>query len=245
MILPNVRTTFGRREAQWLLKLLGEHEAGPEQGWEELLAEGGLDPLLDDPRTLQVILSRRGVDLLPPRLVLYVLLRHALLESGIESRVIADYVTALVMEFGFGSRSRRIATHDDMEYDYLVDILEELAEAEGRRAFLLRAHLGNFALWLSGVFPGYITNRVNRKGGPGLDYYEEMGQAGYRMAADDPHARRQSLDELFRSTAEIFAPLRRALNRFSDRHLFPSADDPVDRLMRQARDDFMDRERLH
>lgn len=240
MILPNVRTSFGRQEAGWLVRLLARGEAERHRRWEAVLAERGIDPLLDDPRTLELILQREGVDLLPPRLVLYVLLRHALRESGVESRVIADYVTALVLEFGMGRRARRIAPHDDREYNYLVDILEELAGAEGRRAFLLRAHLGNFALWLSGLFPGYIQGRVQGKGGPGLDYYEEMGQTGFQLAADDPHARRESLDQLYRGAAQVFAPLRRSLNRFSDTHLFPQAASPVDRLLRQAADDFAD-----
>lgn len=245
MIHPNVRASFGRREARALVRLLAGGDADDERRWEEALADGGIDPLLDDPRTLELLLERDGVEVLPARLVLYILLRHALLGSGIESRVITDYVTALVFEFGFGNRAHRIAEHDEREYGYLVDILEELGEADGRRAFLLRVHLGNFALWLSGLFPDYIVSRVHRRGGPGLDYYEEMGETGYRMAADDPHARRESLDRLYRATAELFGSLRRSLNDFSDRHLFRSPSTPVDRLLRRAWNDFLDADRRH
>lgn len=239
MILPNVRMSFGRSEAQWLLRLLAEGDADRRREWEEILSEEGIDPLLDDPRTRREILSDpRPVIQAPPRIVLYVLIRQTLLESGVESRVLADYVTALVLEFGREKRSLRISEHDEREYGYLVDIMADLQEAEGRRAFLLRTHLGNFALWLAGLFPDHIVHRVQRRGGPGLDYYEELGESGYRMAADDPFARRESLHDLFRGAAESFPRLRRGLNVFSDQHLFPEAGSPVERLIRQAHTDF-------
>lgn len=240
MILPNVRASFGREEARWLVRLLADEEPGSEREWEEVLAGRGIDPLLDDPRTLEAILDGPPVSAVPAPLAVYVLVRRALLESGVESRLMADYVAALVLQFGRERRPYRIAEYDDKEYYYLVDIVEDLEGASGRRAFLLRAHLGNFALWLSGLFPDYIVHRIGRKGGPGLEYYEEMGQTGYRMAAEDPHARRQALDELYRDAAETFAAVRRALNRFSDRHLLPSPSSPVDRLLRQAENDFDD-----
>lgn len=238
MILPNVRASFGREEAAWLLGLLSEGDPREERRWGSVLSERGLDPLLDDPRILEGILEQPRLHPLPAGLVLYVMLRHTLLGMGIESRLLADYVAALVLEFGQGRRPFRIAEYDDKEYFYLVDILEDLGEASGRRAFLLRAHLGNFALWLSGLFPDHVSHREHRKGGPGLDYYEEMGQTGYAMAADDPHARHESLDALYRDAAETFGPVRRALNAFSDRYLLPQPASPVDRLMRQAKNEF-------
>lgn len=235
MILPNVRASFGEEETRWLIRLLSGGDPDRADHWEAVLAEKGMDRLLDDPRTLEALLEREGVEVLPSRLVLYVILRRSLLERGVESRTIADYVTALVHEFGLGRRARRISGHGEREYGYLVDILEELTRAEGRRAFLLKAHLGNFALWLSGLFPDYITERVRRRGGPGMKYYEEMGQTGFWMAADARHAQERSLDDVYRDAAESFGPLRQSLNRVSDRFLFPRSGTPVERLIRQAR----------
>lgn len=241
MILPNVRASFGREEAAWLLGLLGEGDPREEERWGSVLAERGIDPLLDDPRILEAILEHPRLHPLPPGLVLYVMLRHTLLEMGIESRLLADYVAALVLEFGQGRRPFRIAEYDDKEYFYLVDILTDLERAGGRRAFLLRAHLGNFALWFAGLFPDHVVHREHRKGGPGLDYYEEMGQTGYAMAADDPHARHESLDALYRDAAQTFGPVRRALNAFSDQYLLPQPASPVERLLRQAKSGFQRR----
>ncbi|MEE8446525.1 MAG: hypothetical protein V3S52_02605 [Gemmatimonadota bacterium] len=238
MILPNVRMSFGRTEARWLVRFLSGSDAGRQRHWEGVLAERGIDALLDHPRVADAVLEPRGILLAPPRLVLYVLIRRAFLDRGLESRMLADYMTALVHEFGIRGRSYRVADHDDKEYHYLVDVLADLANAEGRRAFLLRAHLGNFALWLSGLFPDYIVARLHRKGGPGLDYYEEMGRTGFLLAARDPHASHQSLERLYESAAETFPAVRRALNRFSDQHLLPVTRSPAERFLRQVSDDF-------
>ena len=237
MILPNVRGSFGRDEAVWLVRLLAGDDRRARSRWESILGERGIDPLLDDPRTLEALIREGGVSLIPARLALYVFIRHAMLESGIESRVLADYVAAMVLEFGHPSRAYRITRYDDQEYGYLVDILRDMTDARGQREFLLRVHLGEFALWLSGLYPDYITARVRRKGGPGLEYYEEMGTAGYLLAADHPQARGGALSPLYRDAAQTFGRVRRALNTFSDRYLLPQATSPVDRFLRQVATD--------
>ncbi|MFQ5746770.1 MAG: hypothetical protein ACE5HF_06070 [Gemmatimonadota bacterium] len=239
MILPNVRMSFGRPEAAWLLRRLERAGARDRERLRARLGERGLDAIIDDPRTLECVLDPgRPADDVPPRLALYVLVRHAMLEGGIRSRTLADYLTAMVYEFGRSDRARRIASDDEAAYRYLVDILEDLSRSGGRRAFLLRVHLGNFALWLSGLFPDFIVSRVHRKGGPDLEYYEAVGRTGYRLAARDPRARRGSLHLVYEEAASAFGHARIALNRFSDRHLFPRAASPVDRLLRQVSDGF-------
>lgn len=234
MILPSLKATFGKRETQWLLGVLSGTEVDADDPGLDEVGRGGMDAMLDDRRTLGAILDDRTLVPAPAGLVLYVMLRHALLEHSIESPALADYVAALVLEFGGGRRSYRIDPDDDREYFYLVDILQDLAGARGARAFLLRVHLGNFSLWLSGLFPDYVTYRERRKGAPGLSYFEDMGRSGYSMAADDPHAGFASLDGVFRDMARTFGPLRRALNEFSDRYVQPCPTSPVDRLFRQA-----------
>ncbi|MFS8637355.1 MAG: hypothetical protein FWJ74_04670 [Gemmatimonadota bacterium] len=241
MILPNVRASFGREEAGFLLGLTAGGDEGARRREEERLREEGIDAILDDPRTLNAVLASGGISTAPAPLVFYLLVRHALLEDGINNPVIADYLAALLLEFGRGDRARRPTDDaDGREYDYLADLVEAIGGATGHDAFLLRAHLGNFALWLSGLFPDYITARVERRGAPGIRYYEEMGATGYRLAADTVDAENWGLDHLYRTFADNFPALRIALNRIADRHLFPMRGDPIDRLLRQIADRFHD-----
>jgi hypothetical protein len=236
MILPNVRASFGRAEAGYLIWLLTRGSEHERKHAEERLREEGFDTILDDPRTHNALLAHGGFSTAPQPLVFYVVVRHALLEGGIHDRTLADYVAALLIEFGHGRRAYRIDNEEVPEYFYLLDLMEAAQNATGHRQFQLRAHLGEYALWLSGLFPDYIVARVQRRGAPGLDYYEEMGVSGYRSAADHRDAVHSGLKVVYRSCADTFSALRVALNRVSDRHLFPMRGDPINRLLRQVGD---------
>jgi hypothetical protein len=237
MILPTIRSSFDRADAQFVIWLLTRGSEAAREREETRLREHGLDAILDDPRTLNAVLAGSQFSSARPELVFYVLVRHALLEDSITDRSVADYLAALLCAFGRGGRAYRIAD-ETAEYRYLVDIAAAAEQSSGRRAFLLRAHLGEFALWLSGLFPDHITARVHRRAAPPLSYYEEMGSAGYRLAARFSEAEQHGIAELYRNCADFFPALRVALNRVSDRHLFPVTGDRIDRLLRQVADSF-------
>ena len=238
MILPNVRATFGRAEAGYVIWLLTRGAEAAREGAEVRLREEGFDAILDDPRTLNALLAHGGFSTAPQSLVFYVLVRHALLEHGITDRLMADYLSALLINYSHGKRAYRVEEKDDTEYEYLVDLVTAAESATGHHRFLLHAHLGDFALWLSGLFPDYITARVQRRGSPGIEYYENLGASGYRLAADSHDAARSGMNQVYSSCAAAFPDLRVALNKISDRHLFPARGDSLERLLRQVTDSF-------
>lgn len=192
-----------------------------------------MDSLLDDPRVLNALLTHPDVAA-PPALVFYVLVRQAMLEGDLDDRPVADYVSSLIMGFGQARRAYRISDEAEEEFRYLVDVVTSLSEAGARKAFLLRAHLGNYSLWISGLFPDYLQARVRRKGAPPIQYYEQMGAAGYRMASASPQAEALGMDSIFRSVSDHFGGVREALNRVSDRYMWPNAGSPVERVLREV-----------
>lgn len=233
MILPTIRASFGRSDARHLVQLLGRNDEELREMAEERLHSEGVDALLDDPRVLNSILTDTDVKA-PPPIVFYVLVRQALLEGGIDDRATADYVASLVLGFVRAGRAYRPSEEADEEFHYLVDLVAEIDAADGRRAFLLRTHLGNYSLWITGLFPDYLEARVRRKGAPGIRYYEEMGRTGFRLAADSHEAEALGVDAVLREVAGGFAEVRAALNRVSDRYLWPSGSNPVNRLLREV-----------
>ena len=239
MILPNVRASFGRAEAGYVIWLLTRGSETAREGAEARLREEGFDAILDDPRTLNALLAMDGgFSTAPQGLVFYVLVRHALLEHGISDRLMADYLSALLIDFAKGKRAYRVDENGDTEYSYLVDLVTAAEAATGHHRFLLHAHLGDFALWLSGLFPDYITARVQRRGAPGIQHYENLGASGYRMAADSRDAARNGMNQVYSTCADAFPDLRVALNKISDRHLFPTRAESINRLLRQVSDSF-------
>ncbi len=135
-------------------------------------------------------------------------------------------------------RAYRIGKSDEAEFFYLTDILGALERARGEQEFLLRVHLGNFALWLGGIFPDHITCRVQRRGAPPLAYYDELGAAGFRGAATMDLALRHGLGDVFLRFADEFSNARAALNSLSDGLFFPHPRDTVERVLREVKDNF-------
>lgn len=233
MILPTIRASFGRRDAQHLVGLIGRGDEELRASAERRLDEGGVDALLDDPRLLNALLTQPEVSA-PPALVFYVMVRQALLEGGIDDRGLADYVSSLVFDFGRSRRAYRISEQAEEEFQYLVDVVTSLSGAGERKAFLLRAHLGNYSLWISGLFPDYLEARVRRKGAPPIQYYEQMGAVGFRMASESRQAEALGIEGIFRAVSSHFSGVREALNRVSDRYMWPQAGNPVERLLREV-----------
>lgn len=231
MIKPNVRASFGRREAELLLSLVGP-------GGEGRLREQGLDALLDDTEVLRALVRGQRISLAPAPLVFYVMVRHALLQREIYDRQLADYTAAVLLEFALAGRAHRVDGGEGEPFHYLADILAAMERARGEREFLLRVHLGNFALWLGGVFPDFITHRVQRRGAPPLSYYDSLGAAGFRMAAGSSLALRHGLGDVLVNAADRFRDVRSAINSLSDTLFFPDSRDAVERLLRQVSDDF-------
>jgi hypothetical protein len=234
MILADTRHLLTRDDAQLAARVLAD--SGEDlASLEARLSDEGIDAILDDPRLPAALLRNSRAAHSSFRLFAYVMIRQALRREGEGDRGLADYVTSMVVQFGFRDRAHRIASSDDEVYDALVQLAEDLDDPDARRSFLVRTHLGNYALWVSGIFPDYIEQRRWRRGGPDLEYYEEMGRRGFQLAADHRLAEEHGLAALYATAAERFGVLRVALNAVSDSLFFPLVNTP-ERLMRQVRD---------
>lgn len=235
MITANVRSRLTREDAALALALVGQGGSEDRERGESELHDQGIDALLDDPALLRALVGTpRGARASLP-LFAYVVVRHALLSSGERERVLADYAAAVMLHFGLRDRAHRVADTDDETYDTLAALLEASEGPDPRRAFLVRAHLGNYALWLSGMFPDHITHRRWRRGGPALSYFDQLGRRGFELAAEHRLASEHGLHLLFALAAARFEVLRVAFNRVSDGLLFPHVHSP-ERLMRQVSD---------
>ena len=236
MIVANVRQCLTRSDAQLAMRLIARGSSGELDVLEQRLRDAGVDAILDDPRLRAALLEQAQAAHTSPRLFIYVVVRYALREVGEGDRVMADFVSSVLLHFGQRDRSQRIRAHDDQIYDTLASLLADAECGDPTRAFLARAHLGNYALWLAGIFPDYIEARQHRRGGPGLDYYDTMGQRGYQLAASHRLASEHGVQPLFSCAAERFGRLRVALNHVSDSIFFPRHHS-ASKLMRQVRDD--------
>lgn len=236
MIMANARRQLSRQDAQLAVRLVADDSPEELDRLQRRLVDDGIDAILDDDRLPNALLrSRYGAYASLP-LFLYAMIRHSLLHAGERDRNISDYLAALLLAFGARGRSARISEADDQIYDTLTGLLADVNDQDPRRAFLVRVHLGNQALWISGMFPDYVEHRKWRRGGPDLGYFEELGRRGFELAAEHRLASECGMADVYAAVAARFGLLRVALNSLSDRILFPTVHTP-ERLMRQVEDE--------
>ncbi len=217
VIQANCRVQFTANDVDFILAVLGKTKGAAESLVLLLADPETRDLVLDDDLLFRALLEQGGCLRVSPHLYFYVLVRHVLRRSGLEDRRVADYVAELLTEFSQQERVRCVTPEGAGRLDYFFDMLAALERADDRTAFWIRAHIGNHSLFLSGVFPEHIRHRSERRGAPGLRYYQELGRANYRAAGAHRLAARYDLAGVFDILSDQFEPARLALNDLAER----------------------------
>src|SRR5690349_4564520 len=232
MIQPNCRIQFAAEDIDFILSVLGQRIGTAECLVKLLSDEDTRDLILDDEALFHAVLERRGCLRVSSRFYFYILVRQVFRRSDIQDRAVADYVAELLAEFARTENGRCVVPGQNNPLDYFFEMLTALQKADDRTSFLIRVHIGNYSLFLSGVFPDRIRFRAEKRGFPDLKYYEGLGRTHYRMASDHRLAQRYAVDKVLNTLAERFQTTRLALNDIADR-LFSLGDAncPVDLLL--------------
>src|SRR5580765_7337455 len=99
MIQPNCRVQFAAEDIDFILSVLGQ-KIGTAECLVKLLAdEDSRDLILDDEALFHALLERRGCLRVTSRFYFYILVRNVFRHSGIDDRVVADYVAEVLAEF--------------------------------------------------------------------------------------------------------------------------------------------------
>ena len=112
MIRANTRGRLTGADLQLVILLLSRGSAHRRAYLERRLASEGPDPLLDAPDLLERLLTVRTMLVPSEALFFYVALRHTLRGAGIDDRELADYLAAMLLDFGQRDRAWRIDWHD-------------------------------------------------------------------------------------------------------------------------------------
>ncbi len=217
VIKPNCRIQFAAQDVDFILTVLGGKVRDSDCLVELLADEDTRDLILDDEALFRALLESRGCLQVSTHFYFYILVRQMFKRSGIGDRDVADYVAAMLAEFVRVEGGRCVLPGQTQPLEYFFEMLAALQSADDRTAFELRAHVGNWSLFLSGVFPDRIRVRAERRGFPDLKYYEALGRAHFRAASDHRLAARYKLADIFSTLSERFETSRLALNDIADR----------------------------
>src|SRR2546423_4140930 len=221
MIRANCRARFTAADFDFVVRTLARSQNDNVSLVDLLSDDDTRDSVLDHPRLVDTILSNPGHLHISSQFYFYVLARHVLQQAGITDRKMCDYVGSLLETF---SRANRLLPPDNIDppqaagRQYICDMLIALKKATPEQTFLLRAHTGNYSLFISGIFHEN-TQRRSLHGAPDIEFYEQIGRTNYQLVATHETARRCELNDVFEGLADRFHDVRLALNELSDRLL--------------------------
>ncbi|HEY0368383.1 MAG TPA: hypothetical protein VGC85_02185 [Chthoniobacterales bacterium] len=223
MIQANCRARFTAADFDFVVRTLSRSQADNVSLGDLLSDCETRDAVLDNPKLIDAIVSNGGQLAISPQFYFYVLARHVLRQAGINDRKLCDYVASLLETFSRMTGLQAPHLTDEHGRQYICDMLIALTRVTPEQAFLLRAHVGNYSLFLTGIFHEN-TQRRSLRGGPDLKFYEQVGRTNYQLVASHATARRCELNDVFEELADRFREVRLALNRLSDQLLNLDSD---------------------
>jgi hypothetical protein len=218
MITANCRARFTAEDFDFVVKTLGKSPRDSVSLADLLTDTDTRDAILDHRKLFDAILSSVSSLSISPQLYFYILTRHVLKKTGIDDRKLSDYIASLLECFSRTARMRSPVDEEGQPIQYLSDMLLALKNASPSQSFLIRAHVGNYSLFITGIFHENVLRRMER-GAPDFSFYEGLGRSNYRLVADHSVARSWGLTDTFDALAERFREIRLALNDLSDRLL--------------------------
>ena len=235
VIRPNCRIQFSAEDVDFIVRLLG-NKTGSAECLTDLLSDpDARDLILDDEALFRAVLEHPECLRISTHLYFYILVRNVFKRSGLQERELADYVAEVLAEFSQIDRAQ--CRVNSQPLNYFVDMLAALQQVDDITRFYIRAHIGNYSLFLSGIFPERIRRRAELKGAPDLRYYEDVGRASFRAVCDHRLAHKYDLVEVFNLLSERFQTTRKALNDLGDRLISVGDTDPaVDAMLKNATD---------
>ena len=218
MIQANCRARFTAADFDFVVRTLARSQTDHVSLVDLLSDAETRDTVLDSPRLVEAILSGTSQLRISSHFYFYVLARHVLRDVGITDRKLCDYVASLLETFSRVNGMQAPHMSEEGERQYVSDMLIALTRATAEQAFLLRAHVGNYSLFLSGIFHEN-TQRRSLRGAPDLAFYEQIGRTNYQLVSSHATARRCDLSDVYGELADRFREVRCALNQLSDKLL--------------------------
>ncbi|MDP6118672.1 MAG: hypothetical protein QF437_15305 [Planctomycetota bacterium] len=133
---------------------------------------------------------------------------------------ITDYLANMISVFLRSSRMFKVNESDEQSFYYLVDLIEDCQKSDPVRRFRIYCHIGNYTLFLTGLFPEFIEHRHRYRRRPVDEhFYMDFGKTYYGLASDHRLARNQELDGVFHQLSTGYEVVKTFLNFTASRYL--------------------------
>jgi hypothetical protein len=214
MRLPKTGCQYRFTPADWqfIIETLGLNQRGRDS-----LASLTDDPesvrhILDHPKLFEAVIVNRRAAVMSANLFFFVLVRHTLKRIGLEDLEVADYVAVVCAEFGLPAVNPVSQKEPEVPGLYNLDYLEALDKARGPERFFIHVQCANRFLVLTCLYPAFLHHRAERRGAPGVEFYEKVVVNHLDAAGHHALAEEFALQDVLVRLADTFPPVRRAMN---------------------------------
>jgi hypothetical protein len=232
VIQANCRARFTADDFSFVVRVLSRSPRDAVSLVSLLSDETERDTILDHDLVYESLVDRIGCLQVSSAFYFYVLTRRVLRRVGLEERVLTDYVAAVLLAFSNTGQlaAAGAAQTSSPNFAYVSDLVAQIDRCPPEQAYLLRTHLADYTLFLSGLFAGRVEAHAQRRGAPSMSFYEAVGRSSYLSSARHPHARRTDLGAIFELLGAEFGRVRLALNDLTDRLLHLHVEPAIIRM---------------
>jgi hypothetical protein len=215
VIQANCRAQFTADDFNFVVRVLSKSQRDAVSLVSLLSDESERDTILDHDLVYDSLVDHAGCLRVSAAFYFYVLTRRVLRRVSLDERALTDYVAAVLLAF---SHINQLRSPDESQpgFAYISDLLAQLNTCAPEQSYLLRTHLANYALFLSGMFAERVHAHAQRRGAPNIGFYESIGQSSYLSIARHPHSQRTDLGRIFEMLGSEFRRVRLALNDLTD-----------------------------
>lgn len=213
------RMPLTAEDLHFLSQVLGKISGSPVAIQTLIQDDSSLDLLLDHPSVKDALLDTTGCLRISPRFYFYILIRDVLQRGKIYSHQMCHYLSEILEQFSKINNLCDTGAEGTTNFAYLSDLWIALQKLPPAQAYQLRIHLGNYSLFMSGIFYERIEFQAKRRGAPSVRFYESLGSQAYRVAAETHIAKEDHVDHLLHELSHGFHDVRLALNEITEKKL--------------------------
>lgn len=212
----HARDQFTERDVAFIVETLAEDQAEARALLTMLFGSEEADDIYDHHLLAERLSEQETIEQVSLRFYLYVMLRRALREAGVDSRDIADYIADMLARFMENDQWRSTPILNRANSNYEVDLQLALEQANTYQRYELHRWGGDRNLILTGLQSRFICHRRRRFGAPGVRFYEQAGRSHYLSARDNPMSGEFETRELYDNLAGAFSQIRSRLTHLSE-----------------------------
>jgi hypothetical protein len=228
VIQANCRTQFTADDFSFVVRVLAKSQRDAVSLVTLLSDEEERDAILDHELIYNSVVDQAGCLQVSAAFYFYILTRRVLRRISLDERALTDYVAAVLLAFSHTSQLRSPGeTPTARSFTYVSDMLTKLNNCPPEQAYVLQTHMANYTLFLSGMFVERVNAHAERRGAPGISFYEAIGQSSFLTVARHPQAKRTEHQAIFQMLGDEFRRVRLALNNLAETLFHLHATPPI------------------